>query len=31
MNQRTKYLLIKMLVYVVVGFGIAFFWHKFKK
>jgi len=31
MKNRTKYLLLKMLVYVALGFGVAFFWHKLRK
>jgi hypothetical protein len=30
MNNRTKQLLIKALIYLVLGFGIAFFWHKIR-
>jgi hypothetical protein len=30
MNIRTKERLIKMLIYLILGFGIAFFWHKMK-
>ncbi|MDB5141547.1 MAG: hypothetical protein JWQ66_260 [Mucilaginibacter sp.] len=30
MNNKTKQLLIKALIYLVLGFGIAFLWHKIK-
>lgn len=30
MNKSTKQRIIKMIIYIVIGFGIAFFWHKMK-
>jgi len=30
MNKNTNQRIIKLLIYVVLGFGIAFFWHKLK-
>jgi len=30
MNSITKQRIIKMLMYILVGFGVAFFWHKIK-
>jgi hypothetical protein len=30
MNSKTKTLLVKALVYMVLGFGAAFLWHKLK-
>jgi len=31
MNSQTRYRIIKMLIYVVVGFTVAFLWHQMKK
>ncbi len=31
MTNKTRQRLIKMLMYVLAGFTIAFFWHKVKK
>jgi hypothetical protein len=32
MSEKTKYRLIKFLVYIIiVGFAAAFFWHQMKK
>jgi len=30
MNTNTNYRIIKLLIYIVIGFGIAFFWHQMK-
>lgn len=30
MNSKTKTLLIKALIYLVLGFGIAYLWHVMK-
>ena len=30
MNSKTKTLLIRALIYLVLGFGLAFLWHKMK-
>jgi multisubunit Na+/H+ antiporter MnhB subunit len=30
MNSYTKYRLVKLLIYVIVGFAVAFFWHVMK-
>jgi hypothetical protein len=30
MNNRTKNILIKMVIYVIVGFAVAFMWHKMR-
>ncbi len=30
MRTKTKQLLIKLVIYVIVGFAVAFFWHKMK-
>ena len=30
MNPKTKQLLIKLVIYVILGFAVAFFWHKMK-
>jgi hypothetical protein len=27
-NTNTKYRIIKLLIYIVIGFGIAFIWHQ---
>jgi len=31
MNNQTKYRIIKLLIYVLVGFAVAFLWHQMKK
>jgi len=31
MNSQTKYRIIKLLVYVLVGFAVAFLWRQMKK
>jgi hypothetical protein len=31
MNNQTKYRIIKLLIYVLVGFAAAFLWHQMKK
>jgi hypothetical protein len=31
MSSQAKYRLIKLLIYVLVGFAAAFFWHQVKK
>ena len=30
MNTYTKYRIIKLLIYIVIGFGITFIWHQKK-
>jgi len=30
MTDQTKYRLIKLLIYVLVGFAVAFFWHQMR-
>ena len=30
MNSKTKILLIKALIYIILGFGIAYVWHLMK-
>jgi multisubunit Na+/H+ antiporter MnhB subunit len=30
MTSNTKQRIIKILMYIIVGFGCAFFWHKLK-
>jgi hypothetical protein len=31
MNYKTKERIIKMIIYTIIGFAIAFFWHKMKE
>jgi hypothetical protein len=31
MNNQTKYRIIKLLIYVLLGFAVAFLWHQMKK
>jgi hypothetical protein len=30
MNSKTKERIIKILIYIIIGFGIAFFWNKMR-
>jgi len=31
MNEKTKERLFKMLIYILIGFAIAYFWHRMKQ
>jgi hypothetical protein len=31
MNSQTKYRIIKILIYIIVGFAAAFLWHQMRK
>lgn len=31
MNYKTKERIIKIIIYAIIGFAIAFFWHKMKE
>jgi hypothetical protein len=30
MSSKTKQLIIKLVIYLIIGFACAFFWHKMK-
>jgi flagellar basal body-associated protein FliL len=30
MNKKSITIIIRLLIYVAIGFGVAFFWHKMK-
>jgi multisubunit Na+/H+ antiporter MnhB subunit len=31
MNEKTKQRLFKMLIYILIGFAVAYFWHGMKQ